>query len=97
MEDYLYFLGLLNSLVLEFYIKKISPLRSGKYYIYGRQYIEKLPIRLPRTAEEEKFADEIRRAVEQILKFQEEKAALERKVQAFPEAYTRGNLHSLFI
>ncbi|UYZ39531.1 MAG: N-6 DNA methylase [Candidatus Methanospirare jalkutatii] len=95
MEDYLYFLGLFNSIVLEFYIKKISPLRSGKYYIYGRQYLEKLPIRLPRTAEEEKFADEIRKAVEQILRFQEEKAALERKVQAFPEAYTRGNLHSL--
>ena len=94
-EYYLYFLGLLNSKVLEFYIKHISQLYSGNYYRYHKEYLEKLPIRLPRTAEEEKFAEGIREAVEQILRFQEEKAALERKVQAFPEAYTRGNLHSL--
>lgn len=35
-EDYLYFLGLLNSSVLEFYIKHISPLYSGKYYLCDR-------------------------------------------------------------
>jgi hypothetical protein len=44
-ESYKYILGLLNSRVLDFYLKKIStPLRGG-FFRYFTQFIEQLPIR----------------------------------------------------
>ena len=42
---YDYFLGLLNSKLLDFYIKNFSSQFSGGYYAFNRQYIELLPIR----------------------------------------------------
>ena len=42
---YNYILGLLNSTLLDFYLKLISSQFSGGYYAYNRQYIEQLPIR----------------------------------------------------
>ena len=94
-DDYLFFLGLLNSSVLEFYIKEISPLYSGKYYIYDRQYLEKLPIKLPRSVEEEDIAFEIVSKVEQILKQHGELRKLEDKISEFPDSYISGELHPL--
>ena len=43
--EYAYLLGLLNSRVLDFYLKLISSSFRGGYYAYNRQYIEQLPIR----------------------------------------------------
>ncbi len=95
-KDYLYFLGLLNSSVLEFYIKEISPLYSGRYYIYGRQYLEKLPIKLPKTPEKEKLAKEIIEKVERILKLRKELPKLEKKISEFSDSYARSKeLHPL--
>jgi len=42
---YNYILGLLNSKLLDSYLKSYSSPFSGGYYAYNRQYIEKLPIR----------------------------------------------------
>jgi hypothetical protein len=42
---YEYILGLLNSRVLDCYLKSFSSPFSGGYFAYNRQYIEKLPIR----------------------------------------------------
>jgi hypothetical protein len=42
---YQYILGLLNSKLLDAYLKAISSRFSGGYYAYNRQYIEQLPIR----------------------------------------------------
>jgi hypothetical protein len=42
---YEYILGLLNSRLVDHYLKQISTLFRGGYYAYNRQYIEKLPIR----------------------------------------------------
>jgi len=42
---YEYLLGLLNSRLLDFYLKQISTPFRGGYYAYNRQYIEQLPIR----------------------------------------------------
>ena len=94
-DDYLYFLGLLNSSVLEFYIKHISPLYSGRYYIYDRQYLEKLPIKYPQTAEEEDIACEVVNMVERILKQQKELSELENKTSEFPDSYISEELHPL--
>jgi hypothetical protein len=41
----LYILGLLNSKVIDYWLKAISTTFHGGYYAYNRQYIEKLPIR----------------------------------------------------
>ncbi len=62
-----YLLGLLNSSILEFFFKQISPFISGGYYRYINQYLEKLPIKLPETAEEKKLADQITKKVDEIL------------------------------
>ena len=42
---YEYVLGLLNSKLLDLYLKSLSSPFSGGYYAYNRQYIERLPIR----------------------------------------------------
>ncbi|MGF1470295.1 MAG: Eco57I restriction-modification methylase domain-containing protein [Rubrobacteraceae bacterium] len=44
-EQYLYFLGLLNSKVLSTFLKMVSTPYSGGYLALNRQYIEQLPIR----------------------------------------------------
>jgi type I restriction-modification system DNA methylase subunit len=43
---YEYILGLLNSNLLDSYLKSFSSPFSGGYYAYNRQYIEQLPIRV---------------------------------------------------
>jgi hypothetical protein len=43
--SYLYLLGLLNSKLLDIYLKSFSSPFSGGYFAYNRQYIERLPIR----------------------------------------------------
>jgi type I restriction-modification system DNA methylase subunit len=62
-----YVLGLINSKLLEFYLKQFLPIKSGSWYEYNRQYLEKLPIKLPETAEEKKIADRITKKVDEIL------------------------------
>jgi type I restriction-modification system DNA methylase subunit len=42
---YKYLLGLLNSKVIEFFIRQKSPMFSGGYYKYHTQYLEQIPIR----------------------------------------------------
>jgi len=42
---YEYILGLLNSRLLDVFLKSYSSPFSGGYYAYNRQYIEQLPIR----------------------------------------------------
>jgi hypothetical protein len=45
LNAYKYILGLLNSKLLDIYLKSYSSTFRGGYYAYNRQYIEKLPIR----------------------------------------------------
>jgi len=42
--SYEYILGLLNSKLLNFFLKNISTPFRGGYYAYNKQYIEKIPI-----------------------------------------------------
>lgn len=60
-------LGILNSNLLEYLFKKTSPYISGGYYRYMKTYLEKLPIKLPGTAEEKKIANQIIKKVDEIL------------------------------
>ena len=45
LNEYKYILGLLNSKLLDIYLKSYSSTFRGGFYAYNRQYIEKLPIR----------------------------------------------------
>lgn len=82
-------MGLLNSSVLEFYIKHVNPLYSGRYYIYDRQYLEKFPIIYPQTSEEEDIAFEVVNMVERILKQQKELSETESSAEFLFEVLKR--------
>ncbi|RKX92531.1 MAG: hypothetical protein DRP84_09855 [Spirochaetes bacterium] len=81
--NYHYILGLLNSNVLEFYLKNISTIFRGRFYSYGRRFIEKLPIKLPKNKKEQKIAKEITKKVDLILK----QSKIRQKVENFPDPY----------
>ena len=68
LSTYKYVLGLLNSKVLEFFLKQISPYASGKYYRYMTSYLEQLPICEPETEKEKRAAESVIEKVDEILK-----------------------------
>jgi hypothetical protein len=65
--DIKYLLGILNSKVCEYYLKKICPIKQGGYFQYSTKFLERLPIKLPETSEEKKIADQIIKKVDEIL------------------------------
>ncbi|MBU4492686.1 MAG: Eco57I restriction-modification methylase domain-containing protein, partial [Euryarchaeota archaeon] len=83
--DYKYILGLLNSSILEFYLKKISTIFRGGFYSYGRRFIEKLPIYIPKSSPEEALASSIVTNVDRILTLMRRANELEAQVANFPE------------
>lgn len=62
-----YLLGILNSNVSEYYLKKICPIKQGGYFQYSTKFLERLPIKLPSTLEEKKIADQIIKKADEIL------------------------------
>jgi type I restriction-modification system DNA methylase subunit len=59
--------ALLNSSLLDWYLKKISTVYRGGFYVYAKRFIEKLPIKVPQTDEEQKSAREIEGLVKNIM------------------------------
>lgn len=86
---YKYVLGLLNSKLLDYYLKKISSTFRGGYYAYNRQYIEQLPIIIrPQNSSE---TQQITTLVEHMLALHKqlaaantpnEKAMLQRQIES---------------
>jgi len=74
-----YVLGLLNSKLLDFFLKKVSTPFSGGYYAYNRQYIEQLPIRVINFSDRSDRAqhDKLVKLVEKMLGAKKEWAAAE--------------------
>ena len=83
LKYYTFLIALLNSDILEFYFKQISPFISGGYYRYKTQYLEQLPIRLPQTKKEKKIADQITQKVEKILA----QVKLDQQIKDFPKSF----------
>lgn len=81
-----YFLGLLDSKVLEFYFKQISTFLRGKYYRYIKQYLEQLPIKGV-TDENKYLADKISQGVDQNLQLYEKIRLIKEKIERFPHSY----------
>jgi len=88
-KDCLFFLGLLNSKVLEFCLKHISPVHSGGFYLYSRQYLEQLPIKLSKTKKEKKNTKEITQKVDKILDLMKQVNEIEGRLSDFPDSYVR--------
>ena len=65
--DIKYLLGILNSKLSEYFLKKICPIKQGGYFQYSTKFLEKLPIKLPETPEEKKIANQIVKKVDEIL------------------------------
>ena len=63
-KDYYFILSVLNSKLLEFYLKKISTPFRGGYYSYGKRFIEKLPIIIPSEKEKDKLSELTRKQLE---------------------------------
>ena len=61
---YYYVLALLNSKVLEFYLKNISTPFRGGYFSYGKRFIEQLPVILSSDARNGEINQSSRRIVE---------------------------------
>jgi hypothetical protein len=86
-----YLLGLLNSRLLEYYFKHFSPFISGGYYRYITQYLEQLPIKLPRSNIENNLADEIFHKVNQIMECNKRLETVKLNIKEFPESYFEGS------
>ena len=89
LTAYYFVLGLLNSQLLDHYLKKISSTFRGGYFAYNRQYIEQLPIasRPSRSTETLKVASLVERMLslhQQLAaaKTPTEKTHLQRQVEA---------------
>ncbi len=83
---YEYFLGLLNSNLLDAFLKSFSTPFSGGYFAYNRQYIEQLPIRVIYFSDP---GDKIRH--DRIVKLVEEMLSLYKQLAAAktPDEKTR--------
>jgi type I restriction-modification system DNA methylase subunit/uncharacterized protein (DUF433 family)/3-phenylpropionate/cinnamic acid dioxygenase small subunit len=85
LVDLTYLLALLNSKVIDFYLKQTSSVYSGKYYSYADQFIKQIPIVLPKNKEQQAIAEQIKDLARQIIK---DKSQLQRKqdeLRNFPE------------
>src|SRR4030042_4104277 len=91
--SYEYILGLLNSKLLDSFLKTISSRFSGGYYAYNRQYIEQLPIRTIdfTKIKDKSLHDKMVTLVDQMLDFHQrlaqakaenEKAIIQRQIDS---------------
>jgi len=65
-----YLLGILNSKISEYFLKKICPIKQGGYFQYSTKFLERLPIKIPETEKEKQIAEKIIKKVEEILELQ---------------------------
>jgi len=93
LNEYKYLLGILNSKLLDVYLKSYSSTFRGGYYAYNKQYIEKLPIRTIdfKNPEDVALHDKMVKLVERMLqlhrdlqdaKTPNEKKMIQRQIEA---------------
>jgi len=85
--DIFYLLGLLNSKVLDFYLKQVSPFFMDRYFVYNASYTERFPIKLPKTLEERKITEQIIQSVDRILRLNRQLKSIEERITQFPYSY----------
>jgi hypothetical protein len=90
-----YVLGLLNSRLLDWFLKQVSSKFHSGWFAYNKQYIEQIPIRLPQSPGEERIAQGVASRVERIIAAKvrlrgtalgdSERQRLEREVEAYEQ------------
>ncbi len=59
-------LGILNSSILEFYLKVVSPVKAGGYYEYMGNSMKEVPIKIPATKSEKEIEEKIILLVDEL-------------------------------
>jgi hypothetical protein len=67
-----YIVGLLNSRLLDYVMRRLSNHFHGGYYPANKQYLQHLPIKIPATDAEKKLAERIADSVGEIVKAKNE-------------------------
>lgn len=62
-----YFLAILNSNITNFFIRQVGVIHGSGYYKFEDRFIKNLPIKLPKTQEEEDKVDGITNKIDEIL------------------------------
>ncbi len=79
--------ALLNSTILDFYLKHVSTVYSGHAYSYGDQFIKNLPIRLPQNKDEKAIAEALADLAQALTSTKGRLREWEKKRGAFPEPF----------
>jgi hypothetical protein len=66
--DTFYLVGLLNSKLLDYLTKKVSTRFGGGFFAYNKQYIQALPIILPKDVSQNALKDQIAALSSKIMK-----------------------------
>ena len=85
-------LGLLNSKILEFYLKQRTPIKSGGYFQFSRGILESLPMKIPQNDVENAMVVEIENLVGKVIESSDENISLRKKLQQFPSSYFEDDL-----
>ena len=80
-------IGLLNSKTIEFALKLTSRYLGKQGFEYEKQYLDRLPIKLPQIDWEKRIADEIIKSVDQILQLKEQSYLSKDRLRTFPYSY----------
>lgn len=87
-DDYCYFISILNSKLLEVYLKNISTPFRGGYYSYGKRFIERFPIIIPSKKQKEYLSELAKKQIDNLARVNElknkqtdEKVRLEKEIQ----------------
>ncbi|MEM3486061.1 MAG: N-6 DNA methylase [Candidatus Methanomethyliaceae archaeon] len=78
-------LALMNSSVLDFFLKHISMVFAGRTYSYSDAFIKNLPIRMPKTTSERKISDEVIELAQRLTEIKSALRAKEREREEFPK------------
>lgn len=66
--DLYYLCGLLNSKLLDTFLKTVTTRFHSGWYAYSKLYLEQIPIKLPSTSKDKKLVEQISSCVEKIIK-----------------------------
>lgn len=83
-----FLLGLLNSSMLDFYLKHISVIFGGKTYSYSDVFIKQLPIKLPSTARDRELVEVIAELAKVLTRNQEDIQSKEQLRKKFPGGFS---------
>jgi hypothetical protein len=78
-------LALLNSSILDFFLKHVGTVYEGHTYSYSDAFIKDLPICLPKTKSQKKIAKRLAKLAQELTELKGKLRAKERERAAFPE------------